>query len=142
MTSRYRIAVDDDRQFMLSGWSASQKHTRDIPLVPDALYPRLWHEVVNYHLDRDDTVKVVAHGETLHGFICAEPNHVLYVYVAQPFRGRGIARGLCASVAINPRARFTYACRTHDSWELHLAGKIPFAKYEPFRVRFPKETPQ
>lgn len=132
--TEYRLATADDRQFIVSGWSSSQKRTRDIPLVPDALWAATWHPIVRATLDRPTVVTVVAHGEVLQGFICAEPGYVIYVYVAQAFRGQGIARGLFASVAIDPESRFGYACRTKTSWECR--AKIPLAHYDPFRVRF------
>lgn len=135
MTS-YRLAGPgpDDRQFIVSAWSSSQKYTRDIPMIPDALWAKTWHPIVKATLDRPTVVTVIAHGEALHGFICAEANYVIYVYVAQPFRRCGIARELFASVGIDPSSRFGYACRTKASWQCR--SKIPLAHYDPFRIRF------
>lgn len=135
MTASYRYAVPDDRKFILSGWSSSQRMTRDVPLIPMKRWADVWHPIVNQVLDQPRTCAIVAHGAVLQGFIAFQPPlYVLYVYVAQPFRRNGIARGLFAAAGIDPRARFSYACRTKASWECR--NKVPFAEYDPFPVRF------
>lgn len=136
-----RPAIADDRAFIVSGWSASQRLTRDIPLVPMAQWAAVWRPVVEYHLDRPGVSTLVAHGrEALFGFLVFEPSYVLYCYVAQPYRRRGFARALFVAAGIDPCGPFSYACRTKTSWELR--GKTPSARYDPFRARFAeKETP-
>jgi GNAT superfamily N-acetyltransferase len=144
-----RPACTDDRAFIVSGWSASLRESRDIPLVPMAIYADTFRPIIARHLDR---VRVtVAHGETgvLFGFIAFDPSiyvamlgrrrvtldgYVLYVYVASPFRRRGVARRLFEAAGISPTQRFGYACRTQWSWELR--SKIPLAEYEPKRARY------
>jgi hypothetical protein len=144
-----RNAVAEDRDFIVSGWSASLRSTRDIPLVPMALYADTFRPIITRHLDR--CLTIVAHGETgvLFGFVAYDTStyevttsnrkmrldgYVLYVYVAAPFRRRGVARRLFAAAGISPTQRFGYACRTRSSWELR--SKTPLAEYEPFRARY------
>ncbi len=144
-----RPAIADDHDFIVSGWSASLRASRDIPLVPMAIYAETFRPIIERHLEAARVV--VAHGETglLFGFIVFDPaiyvatlgrrrvtlaGYVLYVYVASPFRLRGIARRLFDAAGINPTQRFGYACRTRSSWELR--SKTPLAEHEPFRARF------
>lgn len=136
MTS-YRDATPEDEQFIVSGWSSSQRMTRDIPLVTMEQWAEVWHPVVRAALARPLVKTIVAHGELLRGFITYEPNYVLYIYIAQPYRGWGIARGLFMAAGIDPLSRFGYACRTKASWELR--GKTPSARYDPMRARFAEE---
>ncbi len=144
-----RAAIAEDRDFIVSGWSASLRSSRDIPLVPMATYAATFRPIVARHLELARAV--VAHGESgvLFGFIVYDSatyhvelgrrrvtldGYVLYVYVAAPFRRRGIARRLFAAAGIDPTQRFGYACRTRSSWELR--SKIPLAEYEPYRARY------
>lgn len=143
-----RAAVAADRPFITSGWSSSYRLSHDCT-TPMSLYPRQKHEEVHFYLDRAHAL--VAHGETgvLFGFIVYDPTtyvailggrritldgYVLYVYVATPFRRRGIARQLFAAAGIAPTRRFGYLCRTRQSWELR--SKIPLAEHEPHRARY------
>jgi GNAT superfamily N-acetyltransferase len=113
-----------------------------------AIYADTFRPIINRHINRTNVL--VAHGETgvLFGFIAYDPTaytaivggrrvtlagYVLYVYVAGPFRKRGVARTLFAAANILPAQRFGYACRTRSSWELR--SKIPLAEYEPHRAR-------
>lgn len=136
--TNYRPATDEDRAFIVSGWSASQRMTRDIPLIPMQQWAAIWHPVVEAALARPRVQTLVAHGASaLFGFLCYEPTYVLYTYVAAPFRRNGIARGLFDAAGIDPLSCFTYACRTKTSWELR--GKVPSARYSPYRARFAEE---
>lgn len=147
-----RPAIADDRAFIVSGWSSSYRMSHD-ETTPMALYATQKHEEVSFYLDRCSTL--VAHGElgVLMGFIAYDPTtyvatvgrrrmtldgYVLYVYVAGPFRRRGIARRLFAAAGISPLQRFGYACRTQWSWELR--SKIPHAEHEPKRARYEETT--
>ncbi len=138
-----RTAMADDQQFIVSGWSSSQRMTRDIPLIPMDRWAELWHPVVRWTLERPSVRTIVAHGATsLFGFITFESvaAYVYYCYVAQPYRRRGIARELFAAAGIDPLSPFEYACRTKTSWELR--GKVPSARYDPYRARFAEEKPR
>ncbi|HEX4351832.1 MAG TPA: GNAT family N-acetyltransferase [Polyangiales bacterium] len=144
-----RPAVDADRQFIVSGWSASYRSSHDIALVPSEWYADIYHRVINYHLDR--VAVLVAHGETetLFGFIAFDPQtyvatindrrvtldgHVYYIYIAEPFRRRRIARRLLEAAGIAPDQRFGFACRTRWSWMLR--AKTPNAEYDSFKSRY------
>jgi hypothetical protein len=120
----------------------SKDETRPMPI-----YARQMHEEVEHYLERFSVV--VAHGETgvLFGFIVSDPSDyvtthrrttlkgcVLYVYVAAPFRRRGIARRLFLAAGIDPMQRFGYVYRTQWSWDLR--SKIPLAIHEPLRARY------
>ncbi len=141
MTFALRPMQPDDRQFVISGWSSSLRLSRDVPLIPMVLWADTMHRVIERALERPMAQTLVAHGEVLQGFICAEPSYVLYVYVAQPFRRLGIARALCGAAGIDPMARFGYACRTRSSWQLlTVHKKAPLATYDPFHARFDQQT--
>lgn len=140
MTLSLRPALPDDRRFIVSGWSSSQRLTRDVPLIRNRSWAAIWHPIVEDQLNRPEVEVIIAAGEVLQAFIAFElPDYVLYIYVAQPFRGQGIARRLFAAAGIDPESRFRYACRTRASWECR--DKIRLAHYDPFFCRFEKETP-
>ena len=145
-----RPACAADRDFIVSGWSASLRSSRDIPLVPMSTYATTFRPIIEGHLARAQVL--VAHGEAgvLFGFLAFDPStyvatigrrhitldgYVLYAYTAAPFRRRyGVQRRLFAAAGISPLQRFGYACRTRSSWELR--SKIPLAEYDPYRARY------
>jgi GNAT superfamily N-acetyltransferase len=143
-----RPAIADDRAFIVSGWSSSYRASRDCT-TPMSMYAAHKHDEINFYLDH--AITLVAHGElgVLMGFITFDPStyvaainrqrvtldgYILYVYVASPFRRRGIANRLFAAAGISPYQRFGYHCRTR--WSSDLRSKIPNAKHEPFRARY------
>ena len=130
-----RPMLPADRRFVLSGWSASWRTSRDISFVPMSMWSTFSHPVIEHALDRVSVL--VDESEVLRGFIAYEPGYVWYCYVPQPFRYNGIARSLFAAAGIDPSSRFAYACRTLGSWQCR--AKIPSAVYDPFKARFPKE---
>ncbi len=137
----YRPATAADRPFIVSGWSASYRMSRN-ETRPMALYAKQKHEEVNYYLDRAGVETLVAEGSVLTGFITFErPDYVMYCYVAQPFRLNGIARALLAEAGIDPATRFRYACQTRASWEVR--NKIPLAVHDSLHARYsPEENEQ
>jgi GNAT superfamily N-acetyltransferase len=137
MTIAIRPMTPDDRRFVVSGWSSSWRASRDIALVPHSMWAAVMHPIIEHHIDRPIVRTFVAHGEVLHGFICAEPDYVLYLYVARPFRCCGIASALLRAAGIDVSARFGYAVRTRALWELLVVHrKAPLAIYDPYHVRF------
>lgn len=137
MTIALRPMEPDDRAFVISGWSSSLRLSRDAPLIPMSMWAATMRPVIEHALARPAARTIVAHGAVLQGFVCAEPRYVLYVYVAQPFRGHGLVRRLLAAVDIDPDEPFAYACRTRASWQLlTVHRKAPHATYDPFRARF------
>jgi len=157
MTTTLRPMLPADRAFVRSGWSSSLRTSRDVPLIPMRLWAAIMHPVIDHALDRPAARTIIAHGQVLQGFVCAEPaytlevhgrraemqGYVLYLYVALPFRRCGIARALMAAAGIDPARPFGYACRTRSSWELiTLRKKYQFATYDPFRARFDTDSEQ
>ena len=151
MIFTYRPTQPEDRMFIVSGWSSSYRMSRDCT-TPMAIYAKQKHEEIDCHLKRERVQTLVAEGSVLAGFISFEPrarivdeyglvtaDFVYYVYVAQPFRRRGVARGLFGAAGIDPSTRFHYACRTLGSWELR--DKIPLAHHSPYYARYsPQEN--
>lgn len=133
-----RPATPDDSAFILSGWSASYRMSRDISFLDMENYAGVMRPVIAKVLQRNGVSVVVAHSSVLCGFLCYEPGYVYYLYVSQPFRKQGIARTLLAMAGIDPGSRFGYAARTKASWECR--SKIPNAKYDPYRARFPPSS--
>ncbi len=151
-----RYATADDYPFILSGWSASLRSSRDFAFIEMDQWAALMRPVFERHLQR--SLCLVDTGETdesRRGFIVydaprpgeyvdgprgMEPDrgYVLYVYVAAPFRRWGVARGLFEAAGISLDSRFHYAVRTKASWE--CKGKIRAAVFNPYRARFKKEA--
>lgn len=144
-----RPAVDDDRAYVLSNWSSSYRSTQDLSYVPMASYASIFRPI--YERLYDQANVMVAHGElgVLMGFIAYDPRrygirrngtvinvdgYVLYVYVGEDFRKRGIARKLFAAAGMPTTSRFAYAARTRWSWLLR--EKIPSAVYDTYRARY------
>lgn len=146
-----RPAIAADRMFVISGWSASLRMTRDVPLISMADWSSIMHPQIAKVIDRAGAQTIVAEGSVLAGFVCFErdarirdesrrtvvADYVFYIYVAQPFRRRGVARGLFDAAGIDPASRFHYACRTLSSWEVR--PKFPAAHYSPYHARFQPE---
>lgn len=61
---------------------------------------------------------------------------VHYVFVKQPYRRLGIARGLFNAAGVNPNQHFAYTCKT--AVVSRLSDKIPNASWQPLVARFPK----
>lgn len=141
-----RPASPDDDAFILSGWSASYRMSRDLPFVQMDAYADFMHPVIRSVLARPRTQTLVEAGEVQHGFISFEPSQlgaptqVHYVYVAKPYRRRGCASDLFHAAGIDPNGPFEYASRTRASWELQvLHKKTPLARFNPLRSRFAEE---
>lgn len=134
-----RPALPADSQFVISGWSSSYRMSRD-STIPMPMWADTYHPIVRWYMARPNAVTLVSSGadvDARRGFICYESNLVHYVYVAEPFRGHGIARELFAAASIDPLSRFEYTHRTKTSWECR--GKIPSARHNSYRGRFPEE---
>lgn len=146
-----RPMTHDDRGFVIDGWLTSYRDTRDIAYVEDEHFWPTYAPVIERALLRCRVL--VDEGEVRRGFIAFEPDpyetsyrgtiatmggYVWYVYVAQPFRGWGIACDLMVAAGIDPASRFGFAAQTRASWELRKADKIPNAHYDPYRSRKPR----
>lgn len=154
----YRAMIDEDRDFVISGWSSSFRTSQYAGLVSMRIYAQVMHAVIEEILDRPDTRVLVAHepGEFdhqgrpfLYGFLATRAGrapYVYYVYVKAPFRqGRarhglelGHAAALFTAAGIDPRRPFGYACRTSLSDRLtdRFTGKFPLAQWDPLPARY------
>jgi hypothetical protein len=57
------------------------------------------------------------------------------VYVKEPYRRGGIARGLFAAAGVDPRERFFYTCKTGIGAEL-ARSKASRAEWRPLIARY------
>jgi len=140
-----------DRPFVISGWSSSYRMTRDSTIPMPMWSEGAYHPVVDWYMSKKRSITLVSRGsttETRRGFICYEPAHrgtamVHYLYVAEPYRGHGVARALLAAAGVDPSEPFDYSHRTKASWELiEVAKKAPRAKYNPIAARYAEEQPR
>lgn len=156
----YRLAEPEDMTLVVSTWVESYRTSRSAGLVSMARWADVMGREVADILARPGVAIHVAHhpGEEgrladLYGWIAVERGYqversrervrateplVLYVYVKQPYRRLGIARGLFKAAGVGER--FNYACRT--AVVTRLADKIPGARWEHMVVRFPKTEAQ
>lgn len=80
----------------------------------------------------------VRNGRRLHTteMVSADEPLVHYVFVKQPYRRMGIARGLFSAAGIDPAKPFRYTCKT--AMVRKLAGQIPGSEWAPLIARFDK----
>lgn len=130
----------DERAFVISSWASSYKHSHYAGLISSEDWAPVMHAQLGKLLDRPTTRTIVAWDPPafLYGHIVgdtAAPMPVVhYVYVKDPFREAGIARGLFAALGVDPGRPFLYTSRT--SWAARLAGKIPLARLTPAAARY------
>lgn len=153
MTTSNRLALPADRDFIVSGWSSSYRLSDRAGMIAMSRWADTMHREIDDVLARPSASTVTAYDTdsgVFQGFICADRNPgppisdlitsglpiVFYVYVKEAYRREGVARGLFASVGIDPMLPFTYACRTPIVGLLR--DKIPFAKHDHLRARFPE----
>lgn len=151
----YRAMADEDRDFVVSGWSSSFRLSKYAGALTMERYADVMHGEIAAILARRDTRVLVAYepGETidgerpfLYGFLVERVGgplpYVYYVFVKKFYRqGRerhgldlGHAAGLFAAAGIDPLAPFSYMFRT--SWSDQLTTKIPLAEWDPIPGRF------
>ena len=148
MSLAFRRAEEPDRPFIVDSWLESYRtaHAAGLIAMED------WRSVMGAQFERvlarPRVETFVAHhpGEVdhvadLYGWIAVERGHtlpyVLYVYVKQPYRRMGIARGLFGAAGVKPDAPFHHACKTAVLSDLKT--KIPFARFSPLAVRYAPE---
>lgn len=145
MTVVYRPMRADDCKFVISAWSSSLRNSDRAGMIAMKRWAAVMHVEIEEALDRPHAITVVAQDtetDLLLGFISADVSqglpYVLYVYVKEPHRRSGIARGLFAAIGVDPTKPFSYACRTTIvGW---LRSKIPHARHDHLRVRFPETS--
>jgi GNAT superfamily N-acetyltransferase len=147
MTIHHRPATREDRAFITPMWSASYKKSHTAGIIQNEDWPRVAHEAIGKILDRPGMRGVVAAAtndpDFVYGFIVGDTEDILgppviaYVYVKEPYRRTGIARGLFSAFGVEPNSRFVMACKTGIVSK--LSSKIPFARFDNNAVRYPKE---
>lgn len=152
MTIAFRNATTSDRDFIITNWESSYQDSNTAGMIPMELWAGHMATFIRYYLDKPYVRTVVAYNPDaepgiadLHGFIAAEPDAgppiVLYVYVEQPMRRFGIARGLFKAAGIDPLKPFTYLCSTPIlAPGRDLVRKVPLAKWKPIRARYSREA--
>ena len=146
MTIAYRTALSSDRRFVVSAWSSSYKSANAAGMIWHEDWSTIMHGQIEKLLDRPGIRTAIAYENTdpdfVYGFICGdtpdEPPVVMYVYVKEPYRKAGNARGMFAELGFDPRGSFVYACRT--AVVSRLADKIPRARWSPEVARYPRNN--
>lgn len=145
MTVTYRLMQPEDRKLVISAWSSSLRNSDRAGMIAMKRWAAVMHVEIEEALDRPHAITVVAQDtetDLLLGFISADLSqalpYVFYVYVKEPHRRSGIARGLFDAIDVDPAKPFSYACRTTIvGW---LRRKIPHAHHDHLRVRFPEPS--
>jgi hypothetical protein len=135
------------RNFVLTSWSSSLKHSRDAGPICSEDYPSVMNAQIAKWCARPECrvllgVDLSVDADTFVGFIAGEPLErvVYYVFVKPRYQRRGAARALFTALGIDPIARFAYPCTTKmlDDPKIGLSRKVPNAVRDPFVARFPK----
>ncbi len=135
-----------DRDFIYSSWLSSFKGSHYAGPVPDNVYWKLYQFVLEKIIP-DSTVKIVCSHEypsQIVGWICYRDSVVHYLYVKQPFRGKGIAKELLTKTV---GQEFSYTFKTAKSRYFSNSFK---ARFNPNLVRkkrrgkteSPEDTPE
>lgn len=145
------LAVDQpcpamcDPRFVRSTWSSSFKNADSAGIIWHEDWAAIMHAQIGRILARPDARTIIAYENTAptmkYGFISGDVEDplrpiVFYVYVKEPYRNGGFARGLFAALGVDPEKPFEYACRT--AMVSKLARKIPSARWNPRVVRYPE----
>lgn len=147
MTIAYRAAELADAQFIVSAWSSSYKASYQAGMIGAEDWAKVMHPQIQRVLNLPGARAVIAFENTdpdfTYGFIAVDTSErlpvVFYVYVKEPYRRAGYARGLFAAAGIDPNRRFVYACSTPIVLRLKAEEKIPRAKFNAEPARYPKE---
>lgn len=149
----YRSADSlSDRRFVTSTWSSSYKNAHAAGMIASEDWPDIMHAQIAKLINRPGTRTIVAcdRPSFYYGFICGDTSDripvVHYVYVKAAYRAQQIepgkwsgprhARGLFAALGVDPTTPFLYTCKTSDVAVLHLANKIPLARFKPGAARY------
>jgi GNAT superfamily N-acetyltransferase len=146
MTISHRPALTADRQFIVTTWSASYKKSHSAGLVTADDWAGIMHPQLEKILDRTDARAMIATEKSdpdfFYGWIAGDTSEsvpvVYFVYVKQPYRRTGIARGLLKAFGVDPSRPFVYVCKT--GIVATLSPKIPFARFNNNEVRYSKES--
>lgn len=144
----------EERAFVISTWSSSYKGSHFAGLIASEDWPAIMHAQIGKLLDRPGTRTLGPGTRTLvacepdgflYGFIAGDTSRRLpivhYVYVKDPFRGAGYARGLFGALGVDPAQPFLYTCRTAIVSRIADkypggSNKIPHGKFVPAAARY------
>lgn len=133
-----------ERNFVLGGWSASFKHSREAGLITAGDWDDVMHVQLAKICARPECRVLVAYGQvddSFLGFIAGEPTEsvVYYCFVKENYRCNGIARALFAELGVDPRKQFLFPALTRALADPALRNKIPLARRDPAVGRYPKQ---
>lgn len=149
MTIAYRDALDTDRDFIRSSWSASYKQAYAGGMIHEDDWSTCMHKQIDRVMARDGVRTIVAFENTastfVYGFICGDTRNtespvIFYTYVKAPYRKAGYARGLFAALGVDPDQKFYFVCKT--SVITRLGDKMRRARWEPLIARYPDYKPE
>lgn len=160
MKLAFRPALADERRCLCNGrpkdsthcslvvsmWSASYKKSHYAGLIWHEDWADVMHPQIANVIERADLTTIIAYEATdpdfLYGFIAGDMSErvpvVYYVYVKEPYRKNGIARGLFGALGVDPSKYFVYVCKT--GVVSTLAHKMPSARFNNLEARYPKEA--
>ena len=163
----YRPAQEQDLPLVLDSWVTSYRTSHSAGLVLMDDWWTVMGRQVSRVLQRPGCAITVAyhpgesdHRADLYGWIAIETGYeapirvrergrwvermesdpaplVHYVYVRQPYRRLGVARGLMSAAGVDTGRRWRYTCRTAVVSKL----QIPTAVWSPLIARHPKTNP-
>ena len=160
----YRPAEPAEAPFILDSWLYSFRSADAAGLIAMEDWPSVMRPQLAKVLARSGVLVTVAykpgemdHRADLYGWIAVERDFLVvrrrpherpslvksdeplvhYVFVKQPYRQLGIARGLFNAAGVSPASPFLYTCKTGAA--VRLAPKIPLARWEPLIARHPKD---
>jgi GNAT superfamily N-acetyltransferase len=143
----FRPATLADRPFVVATWSASYKRSHSAGIIQTEDWAGIMHGQIEKVLAREGMRAVIAYDKRdqdyLYGWIAGDTTAstpvVAYVYVKEPYRRQGIARGLFSAFGVDPKRHFLYPCKT--GIVAKLSSKVPLAKFNNNEIRYPKEQP-
>jgi hypothetical protein len=143
----HRPADEWDMRFVVHSWVSSWQKSDTAGGIQAHNWYRIMIPEVLEIIDKPEVKVAVAYessdsdrGADLYGFIAADPDDdpplVYYVYVKEPYRRSGIARGLFGALGINPQLPFNYAQSTPALYKFRRG--IPMARFTPTLGRYLK----
>lgn len=163
----YRQACADDWHLVIDSWLWSYRDSHAAGLIQMEDWNRVMKPQLGKILARSGCRVFIAYhpgevgsGLDVYGWIAVERGYsvpvrrrvngrwreileptndplVHYLFVKQPFRRLGIARGLLRAADVDPQAPFNYSSKT--AVLKNLAEKMPHARWLPLVARYPKD---
>lgn len=134
----------EDRAFIVATWSSSYKKSHSAGIIDTDSWAAVMHPQFERILNLPDARAVIACDKADPAYLCgwiagdtSEAVPVIYfVYVKEPYRRAGIARGLFSAFGVDPTKYFVHVCSAPSSFRRHVAH----ARFNPNEVRYPKES--